>query len=140
MPKIQPNPNNQNSKRKYDLCERTTIFSQAIIDFCKNVPQSSITSPLISQLVRSGTSIGANYSEADEANSKKDYINKVSIAKKETKETKYWLQLVGQTVENSKPKARELWKEAQELNLILASIIRSCNKKSKDEENRIQKS
>ncbi len=129
MTNIQPNPNPESSKKKYDLCERTTIFSQLIIDFCKKVPQNSINNPLINQIVRSGTSIGANYNEADEANSKKDFINKVVIAKKETKETKYWLQLIGHAVENLKPEARELWKEAQELNLILASIVRNSNKK-----------
>jgi four helix bundle protein len=86
MPKDQPNLNNQNPKRKYDLCDRTTIFSQEIINFCKSIPQNTINNPLVNQLIRSGTSIGANYSEADEANSKKDYINKVAIAKKETKE------------------------------------------------------
>lgn len=131
MTNAQPNPNFQNPKQKFDLCDRTAIFSQSVINFCKKVPQNSITNPLINQLIRSGTSIGANYCEADEANSKKDFINKVAIAKKEAKETKYWLQLVGQTVENFKPEARCPWKEAQELNLILAAIIRNSQKNNK---------
>ncbi|KPJ56515.1 four helix bundle protein [Parcubacteria bacterium DG_74_2] len=95
----------------------------------KKLPQNQITKPLINQLVRSGTSIGANYSEADEANSKRDFINKVTIAKKETKETKYWLRLVAYTIPQFKEEARKLWKEAQELNLILAAIVRNSKKR-----------
>jgi four helix bundle protein len=131
MTNAQQNPNNLNPKREYDLVERTIKFSEEIIDFTQKLPQDTITKPLISQLVRAGTSIGANYSEADEANSKKDFINKVVISKKETKETKYWLRLIAHTVPDSKPEARKLWQEAQELNLILAAIIRSANDKNR---------
>ncbi|PIV30631.1 MAG: four helix bundle protein [Zetaproteobacteria bacterium CG02_land_8_20_14_3_00_50_9] len=129
MTNDQSNSNSQNPKQKYDLEERTINFSKDIIDFCKKLPQNSINRSLVSQLIRSGTSIGANYSEADEANSKKDFINKIAISKKETKETKYWLRLIAHTFPDSKQEARELWKEAQELNLILAAIIRSSQKK-----------
>ena len=125
MTNDQPNPNSQNSK-KYDLGERTSKFSRDIIDFLKKIPENSITKPLINQLVRSETSIGANYCEADEANFKKDFINKVCISNKETKETKYWLRLIAHAMPNFKDEARILWKEAQELNLILATIIRKC--------------
>ena len=131
MTNAQPSPTDQNPKREYDLVERTTKFSEEVIDFTKKLPQDTITKPLISQLVRAGTSIGANYSEADEANSKKDFINKVVISKKETKETKYWLRLIAHTVPDSKPEARKLWQEAQELNLILAAIIRSASNNKK---------
>ena len=68
--------------------ERTAKFSENVLTFCRVLKEDSITRPLISQIVRSATSIGANYSEADEASSKKDFIHKVAIAKKETKETK----------------------------------------------------
>ena len=125
MTNVQPNSNSQNPK-KYDLAERTTKLSKDIIDFLKKVPENSVTTPLINQLVKAGTSIGANYCEADEASSKKDFINKVCISKKETKETKYWLQLIAHTLPNFKDEARILWKEAQELNLILATIIKRC--------------
>lgn len=124
MTNDQPNPNSQNPKQRYDLEDRTFKFSEQIIDFIKKLPQNLITKPLINQLVRAGTSIGANYCEADEANSRKDFINKIAIAKKETKETKYWLRIIAHTLSESKPEARKLWKEAQELNLILAAIIR----------------
>ena len=81
--------------------------------------------PIINQLIRAGTSIGANYCEADEASSKKDFLNKVFIAKKETKETKYWLRVIAYAVSDTKSAATVLWKEAQELNLIFAAIIRN---------------
>jgi len=93
-----------------------------IIDFCKKLPQNSIIKPIINQLMRSGTSIGANYSEADEASSKKDFINKICIAKKETKETKYWLRMSTHAIIECKEEAAILWKEAQELNLIFGTI------------------
>jgi four helix bundle protein len=128
MTNDQPNPNLTNPKQKYDLEERTAKFAENIIDFVKKIPQNLITKPLVSQLVRSGTSIGANYSEADEASSKKDFINKITIAKKETKETKYWLRIIAYTIPESKEEARTLWKEAQELNLILAAIVRNSKK------------
>lgn len=115
----------EGSKSRYDLEERTAKFGENIIDFLKKFPQNTITKPLINQLVRSGTSIGANYAEADEASSKKDFINKVCIAKKEAKETKYWLRLVAHTVPDFEQEIKKLWKEAQELNLILAAIIRN---------------
>ena len=121
-------PNSKNPKQKYDLEERTTKFSEEIIDFTKKLLQNSITKPIISQLIRAGTSVGANYAEADEANSRKDFINKIAISKKETKETKYWLRLIAHTLPEFTPEARNLWKEAQELNLILAAIIRSSKK------------
>lgn len=128
MTNDQPNPNSLNPRSKYDLEERTTKFGEDVIDFAKKLPKDSIIKPLINQLIRSGTSIGANYSEADEANSKKDFLNKIAIAKKETKETKYWLRLIAHTIPNFKEETRKLWKEAQELNLILAAIIRNSKR------------
>lgn len=125
MTNVQSNPKAPMTKPAYDLEERTAKFSEHIIDFCKSLPESTITRPLISQLVRSGTSISANYCEADEASSKRDFINKISIAKKETKETKHWLRIIAHTVQQSKEQSRTLWREAQELNLIFASIIRN---------------
>jgi len=117
------------TKPKYDLEERTIAFSQQIINFSKSIPENSITRPLINQIVRSATSIGANYCEADEASSKKDFLNKIAIANKEAKETKYWLRVIVHAVPNVKEAARTLWQEAQELNLIFSAIIR--NSKSK---------
>jgi four helix bundle protein len=119
---------NDKFSNKYDLEERTAKFGEDIIRFCKKVPRGPITDPLITQLVKCGTSCGANYCEADEASSKKDFVNKIFIATKETKETKYWLNLIASTVPEFREQVRPLWAEAQELNLIFAAIIRNLKK------------
>ena len=111
--------------RKYDLEERTAVFGERIIELCKKVPKSTLTNPLIDQLVRSGTSIGANYYEANGASSKKDFKNKIFICKKETMETKYWLRMLAKAVEFLKNECQILWKEAQELTLIFSKIAGS---------------
>jgi len=121
-------PMTNDQKSKYNLEERTAKFAEAIIDFSRKLPQDTITRPIVSQIIRSGTSIGANYSEADEASSKKDFLNKIAIAKKETKETKYWLRIIAHTLPMFKDDAGILWREAQELNLIFAAIIRNSKK------------
>ena len=124
MTNIQLNPNNQ-SKKQFDLIDRTTNFAIRVISFVKQMPLDPYTRPIIDQLIRSGTSIGANYAEADEANSKRDFINKISIAKKETKETRYWLRLIMSTPGLVKAEAEDLQREARELNLIFVAIIRN---------------
>lgn len=110
---------------KYDLEDRTAKFGEQIIIFCKSLNQDSITKPLISQLVRSGTSIGANYMEANAASSKKDFKNKIYICKKESQETKHWLRMIVQCNPNRSEEIRELWKECQELTLIFGKIVSS---------------
>ena len=74
-----------NGERPYDLAERTAKFAEAIIRFAKKAPRNVVTLPLIRQLVRCGTSVGANYREADDAVSRRDFRNKVGICKKEAK-------------------------------------------------------
>lgn len=110
---------------KFDLDERTFKFSRDILDLCHKLPKDVISNPIISQLVRSATSIGANCSEATEANSKKDFVNKIAIAKKEAKETRYWLRLLEHSFPQHKLVIEKLSREAQELNLILAAIVRN---------------
>lgn len=110
---------------KYDLEERTTIFSEKIIELCKKVPKNTITMPIIDQLIRSGTSIGANYTEANGASSRKDFKNKIYICKKEAMETKYWLRLLVKTNELFSEECKSLWKEAHELTLIFSKIGKS---------------
>ncbi len=116
--------NNQTSKPKYDLEERTAKFSEEIIKFAQKIPKNPITLPIINQIIRAGTSVGANYLEADDAESKKDFIHKIGISKKESRETKHWLRMTVIAVPELKDEARKLWREAQELNLIFAAIIR----------------
>ena len=111
---------NDTEKRVYDLEERTARFAEAIIDFCKTIPENVITRPIITQLVKAGTSQAANYYEACEAETTKDFIHKIGIVLKEIRETKLWLRLIARAHEPCKNRSRELWKEAHELNLIFA--------------------
>lgn len=85
---------------------------------------SAVTKPLVSQLVRAGTSVGANYCEADDADTKKDFVYRIGVCKREAKETKYWLRMIAQAAPEVKPEARTLWQEARELHLIFAAIAR----------------
>lgn len=108
---------------KYDLEERTALFSENIINFCKTINQNEISRPLINQLIRAGTSIGANYHEANGTSSRRDFKNKIHICKKEAQETKYWLRLIINYDSHVREKAAKLWAEAQELTLIFGKIV-----------------
>lgn len=107
------------------LLERTALFGEQIIGFCKRIPKDAVNLPLINQLVCSGTSVGANYCEADDPLSRKDYMKSIGIRRKVSKETKFWLRMVAvSVVPDLKTDAREVWREAKELNLIFGSIYR----------------
>lgn len=110
----------------YDLEERTAVFGENIIDFVRVLPKNEITRPLVSQIVRSATSIGANYMEANQASSRKDFKNKIAICRKESNETKHWLRMISKADENRKEECRKPWKESHELTLIFAKISKSC--------------
>ncbi len=125
-------PNDEMTKNKYDLEERTAVFGENIIHFVKKIPKKVETMSLISQLVRSGTSVGANYCEADDAESKQDFRHKIGICKKESRETKHWLRMVVIAVPELKEEARILWQEAKEINLIFNSIINKLKRKQLD--------
>jgi len=118
-------PNNESKKRKYDLAERTALFGENVIKFAKKIPQNPVTLPLISQFVRSGTSVGANYCEADDAESRKDFQHKIGICKKEAREVKYWLRMIVVACPELKEEATLLWNEAKELNLIFNAISKT---------------
>jgi four helix bundle protein len=89
------------------------------------MPQSAVTSRIISQLVGAGTSVGANYVEADYAISKKEFLKSIGTCKKETREVKHFLRMAVRAVPELKREARKLWLEARELHLIFAKIWRS---------------
>ena len=91
---------------KFDLEERTTVFSEKVIDICKSCPKNNITLPIIDQLIRAGTSIGANY------------------CKKEAKETQYWIQLLAKSLDDKEQvnSCRVLWQEAKEFGMIFSKI------------------
>jgi four helix bundle protein len=116
-------------ENKYDLAERTAMFGEEAVRFSRSIPLDSITSPLVKQLVRASTSVGANYSEADEAGTKKEFRYRISICSREARESKHWLRMIVVAVPEVKEKARSLWKEANELNLIFASIFRNSKPK-----------
>ncbi|MEK7559687.1 MAG: four helix bundle protein [Patescibacteria group bacterium] len=115
---------------KYDLEERTAKFGENIIRFAKTVPVNKVTERIVPQLVGSGTSVGANYCEADDAESGKDFKHKIGICKKEARETKHWLRMVVVAVPELRDKAIVLWQEAKELHLIFNSISRKVNAKN----------
>jgi four helix bundle protein len=106
----------------YNLEERTIKFSEEVVLFVKLLNRDVINNPLINQLVKSATSIGANYCEANGASFRKDFKNKIFICKKEAKETKYWLQIIAKANPEKTGKCRMLWQEAQELTLIFFRI------------------
>jgi len=120
--------NDEIPKNKYDLEERTAKFGEEIIKFAKELLETAITKSIISQLVRAGTSIGANYCEADDAETKKDFKHKIGICKKESRETKHWLRMIVTALPKTKEKAKKLWQEAKELNLIFNSITNKLKK------------
>ena len=117
--------------RKYDLEERTARFGENIIEFVRSLMRDEVNRPLISQVVRSSTSIGANYMEADGAESKKDFVHKVALCKKEAKETKHWLRMLSKANPQKIQDCQNLSQEARELSLIFSSIILSNKEKSK---------
>lgn len=114
--------------KKYDLEERTLEFSKQIIQLCKTLPKNVITIPLISQLIRCGTAIGANYIEANDALGKKDFVHRVKISRKEAKETIYWLKLIIEENNKFQEQINILLKECTELKNILSTIIKNSQK------------
>lgn len=122
--------NEQNTKI-YNLEERTAKFGEDVIRFAKKISINSVTQRLIPQLVAAGTSVGANYAEADDAESGKDFKHKIGICKKEARETKHWLRMIAVAVPETKEDARKLWQEAKELHLIFNSIVKKINDKKK---------
>jgi four helix bundle protein len=111
-------------KPAFDLEERTALFGESVVRFAKSVSKNPVTAPLVTQIVRSGTSIGGNYCEADDAVSKKDFKNKIGTCRKEARETKHWLRMIAAAEPQTKAEARKLWQEAKELHLIFAAIWR----------------
>ncbi len=111
-------------KSNKDLDERTAQFGEATIDFAKTIPITPVTKRLIEQLVGAATSLGANYGEADEAVSRKDFRHKISICKKEAREAKFFVRMIVRAVPEFRERAKPLWQEAKELHLIFAKLYR----------------
>jgi len=94
--------------RVYDLEERTARFGEAIVDFAKTILQNPVTNRLINQLVGAGTSVGANYVEADDSVSKKEFLKSIGTCRKEARETKHFLRMVARAVPAKTPSTRTL--------------------------------
>ena len=124
-PFVQEEPD---AKPRYDLEERTARFGEAIIDFAKKMPVGPLTERIISQLIGAATSVGANYDEADDAVSKKEFLKCIGTCKKEARERTHFLRMAARAVPELKFEARELWLEAKALHLIFSKIWRSGKK------------
>jgi four helix bundle protein len=112
----------------FDLEERTAVFGESVVRFCKRVKVGPVTSPLITQLVKAATSVGANYCEANDAESKPDFCHKIGICRKESKESRHFLRMLVAADATLRPQAATLWTEANQLNLIFGKILRTARK------------
>ena len=107
-----------------DLAERTARFGETVIRFAKKIPRDAVNNRLIDQLAGAGTSVGANYCEADDAVSGKEFKQKIGTCRKESKESMFFLRMVATAEESLAAEARTLWREPKELNLIFSAIWR----------------
>jgi len=120
---------NKFSNNKYDLEERTAKFAETLIALLRKVKIIPLNQRIIPQLVSACGSVGVNYCEANEAESKRDFVHKIGICKKEIKETKHWLRLLVSANPELKEDLRPFWQEAHELLLIFSKIKESSVKK-----------
>jgi len=119
--------NDGNGHHPFDLEERTAKFGEAVVRFSKRIPRDPGNNRLINQIVGCGTSIGANYVEATESISKKDFKCSISRCVKEAKETKFFLRMIAASEPTLAQEARELYREGNELHMVFASIFRLIN-------------
>jgi four helix bundle protein len=114
----------QNPKPVYDLEERTFQFAKAVRLFVKTLPNTTANLEDGRQVIKASGSVGANYREANEALSKKDFVMRIKICRKEAKESAYWLRLINETNDlNNADEALRLIQEANELKKIFSSIL-----------------
>ncbi|MGB9613592.1 MAG: four helix bundle protein [Candidatus Margulisiibacteriota bacterium] len=118
-PRVEP----QTSNKVYDLRERLLIFAKRILQICKMLPRIPECEGIRRQLADAGTSIGANFEEADGALTKKDFINRVGISRKEAKETRFWLRTISGTFVDEKELSADI-RESEEIISILSSMLR----------------
>ncbi|OGM99982.1 MAG: hypothetical protein A3B91_03230 [Candidatus Yanofskybacteria bacterium RIFCSPHIGHO2_02_FULL_41_29] len=112
-----------NSEISKKLEQRTARFGEEVIKFCKTLRADNISNPIINQLIRSGTSIGANYVEANNASSRKDFTNKIFICKKESEETRYWLNMLLSCSSDEREQIDNLSDECRQLIMIFQKIV-----------------
>jgi four helix bundle protein len=112
-----------------DIQQRTFDFAKRVVKLVDVLPRTLAATEIGRQMLRSGTSVGANVQEADAAESRSDFIHKLSIALKEARETRYWLALVDSTVLSNNPEVQALIQESTELTKILFTIIANARKR-----------
>ena len=111
------------TKNKFDLEERTTNFARKVVKLCKSLPRNPINDRIVGQVVGSSGSIGANYREANDALGKKDFIMRMKISRKESKESIHWLILLADANTERAIEIKELESEANECKNIFSAII-----------------
>lgn len=114
-----------NNVKKFNLEARTSDFSKRIINLVQVLPKNQVNYHFCNQVLRSGSSVGANYREANETETKKDFKFRIRISKKESKETAYWLDLLLESNPGFKHRIEPLYHESLELMKILAAILRN---------------
>lgn len=122
--------------KEFDISDRASRFGESIIDFALAVRTNAVTKPLISQVTRSGTSIGANLCEADESGTTKEFLYRISLACRETKETQHWLRMLARADRLSADHGRRLWKEADEIKRVLSAISRNTKRNAASKQSR----
>ena len=118
---------------KIDITDRSFEFALRVVKLCRVLEdERKVNRALVNQLIRSGTSVGANIEEAQSGQSRADFLSKMSIACKEARETLYWLRLISASDESLTPRLSDIIKEANEIVAILTSIIKNTkeNKES----------
>ena len=115
---------------KHLIQDKSYMFGLQVIHLCRNVADKKKEYILTKQLMRSGTSIGANVQEASEAQSRKDFIAKLSVALKEAKETAYWLRLIRDSELGSKDQVDAHIERCNELKYLLIASIKTAKKNS----------
>jgi four helix bundle protein len=117
-------------KKVFDLEERTLVFSRNLIKVLKILVKEDINKALVNQCIRSGTSVGANYREANDSLGEKDFYMRIKICRKEAKETTYWLELLSLNNSNFEIELKALKQETEELTKIFSAIISKGYKKN----------
>lgn len=118
------------SNHIFDLEDRTLIFAKRVIRLCKELPPSIVNSKLIDQLTRSSGSVGANYREANDSTGKKDFLFRLRISRKESKETVFWLELIIEANDSFRSKTEILIDECTQIRNILSTIINKVEAKN----------
>ncbi|MCG3131972.1 MAG: hypothetical protein FLDDKLPJ_02782 [Phycisphaerae bacterium] len=116
----------ENTGATRDITERTLMFALRVIKVARAIPKTNEGSIFARQVLRSGTSIGANVEEAQAASSKKEFVRRINIARAEARETLYWLRLIGKAGIVPMVRLREILKEADEIVRVLTAIEKSA--------------